>query len=283
LGALIALAIVASLTAIGVSFERQFQTIADAFPSVTPSDDDQVAQGGNPGGNPGPSSTGPGPGTSAGPGPVVAGGDPSGTGESGPSGGENNGPFVNSDGEPVANTGNNGFGNTGQGGAGSGGARVGSGGNGGGAASDIVPASTDASSHVSTAPGDTRVTEAGATDPGSGVTAHPAQTAALSSGDVSTASGGGTAQGGDVPVGAGNALDPRPDGNANAGIAEAASSRWGLVILVLLVLAAAFAIRRVVQRGNAAKAGGGTVRSTSHSRAQRAGLVIAPIRRTRTR
>jgi hypothetical protein len=84
-------------------------------------------------------------------------------------------------------------------------------------------------------------------------------------------------------IGTGDGLDAGPGTNANAGVADAASSRWGLVILVLLVIAAAFAIRRVVQRGGAAGVASGTVRSTSGSRAQQAGLVIAPIRRTKTR
>jgi hypothetical protein len=129
---------------------------------------------------------------------------------------------------------------------------------------------------VSEAKADARVTGTGRAEQRS-APPRPAQAAALPADRVSSPTEAG------VPVGANNALDPLPGRDANTGIAGAPSGRWAVVILVLLVVAAVFAVRRLVQRANAAGAGGGDVRSTSGARARREGLVIAPIRRTRMR
>jgi hypothetical protein len=197
----------------------------------------------------------------------------------------------------MANTGNNWSGNTGTGGAsGSGSGQAGGGGLGqsgairtwsgntsGGSASDIVAASTDASSHVSDEEPEARVTAAGVVEEESAAAERPAQTAALSPATPTAMSEAGAVRGSGHSIGTSDGLDAGAGTNTNAGVEDVASSRWGLVILVLLVIAAAFAVRRVVQRGSAAGGASGTVRSTSGSRAQQAGLVIAPIRRTKTR
>lgn len=318
LGALIALAIIGSLTAVGVSFERQFKTIADAFPSATPSDDDQVAQGGSPAsspaGNTGGGASGSGgqgdPGNSGSAG--TPGGNPSaggagggtGTGASGiPDGGTavsgggnpvtsggssagSGGGDVNSDGKAIGGIGNGRSGSAGRGGGSgnlgrSGSARV-SYGDSGGAAGGTLVSSIPESSRGTEVKTDPRATEAGRAERRAAKTSRPAQTAALAPGRVISGADGGSPPVSN-PVGAGKALDPLPGRHSSAGAVDAPSGRWIVIIAVLLVLAAAFAIRRLVQRINTAGAGGGNVRSTSGARARRDGLVIAPIRRSRTR